>query len=94
MLLLSSRDNINIKNTVKLKNSAKFRKKTGLFIAEGLRVCYDALLSGAEIEIVFVTEDALSKYSEKISEICDESAKAFTVTVKSAILKILREYSA
>lgn len=80
MLLLSSRDNINIKNTVKLKNSAKFRKKTGLFIAEGLRVCYDALLSGAEIEIVFVTEDALSKHSEKISEICDESAKAFTVT--------------
>ena len=58
MITLSSRDNINIKNAVKLKNSAKFRRKTGLFIAEGLRVCYDALLSGADIDSVFVSGDA------------------------------------
>ncbi len=80
MLLLSSRDNTNIKNTVKLKNSAKFRKKTGLFIAEGLRVCCDALFSGADIETVFVTEDAFLKHPEKISELCEKSTKAFTVT--------------
>ena len=80
MLTLTSRDNTNIKNTVKLKNSSKFRRKTGLFIAEGVRVCYDALLSGAQIETVFVTEDAFDKYPEKTAQLCEKSAKSFTVT--------------
>ena len=43
MLTLTSKDNINIKNTVKLKKSARYRKQSGLFIAEGLRDCYDAM---------------------------------------------------
>lgn len=80
MLTLTSRDNTNIKNTVKLKNSSKFRRKAGLFIAEGVRVCYDALLSGAQIETVFVTQDALDKYPEKTAQLCEKSAKSFTVT--------------
>ena len=77
---LTSRDNTNIKNTVKLKNSSKFRRKTGLFIAEGVRVCYDALLSGAQIETVFVTEDAFDKYPEKTAQLCGKSKKSFIVT--------------
>ena len=73
MLTLSSKDNINIKNTVKLLNNAKFRRKTGLFVAEGLRVCYDALLSGADIDTVFATQGALDKHPEKIGELCEKS---------------------
>lgn len=80
MLTLTSKENINIKNTVKLKNSSKFRRKSGLFIAEGVRVCYDALLSGAQIDTVFVTEEALSRYPEKTAELCEKSAKSFIVT--------------
>lgn len=80
MLTLTSKDNINIKNTVKLKNSSKFRRKSGLFLAEGLRICYDAYLSGADIDTVFVTEDAFEKNHDKISSICEKSARAFTVS--------------
>ena len=80
MITLSSRDNINIKNAVKLKNSAKFRRKTGLFIAEGLRVCYDALLSGADIDSVFVSGDALSRHPGKIEELCEAADRSFVVT--------------
>ena len=80
MLTLSSKDNNNIKNTVKLINSSKFRRKSGLFVAEGLRVCYDALLSGAEIDTVFVTGDALDKHTEKIGELCEKAGKSFLVT--------------
>ena len=80
MLTLSSKDNINIKNTVKLLNNAKFRRKTGLFVAEGLRVCYDAFLSGADIDTVFATQGALDKHPEKIGELCEKSDRAFIVT--------------
>ena len=68
MLIISSKDNQNIKNTVKLKKSAKYRKQSGLFLAEGLRVCFDAMLSGAKIETLFVTENAAQKHFEKYNQ--------------------------
>ena len=61
MTFLSSKDNPLIKDTVKLKKSAKHRRKTGMFIAEGLRVCMDAMYSKADIQTLFVTETAADK---------------------------------
>lgn len=80
MLTLTSKDNINIKNTVKLKKSARYRRQSGLFIAEGLRVCYDAMLSNAEIEILFATEKAIEKNRDKYNELSEYSHKSFVVT--------------
>ncbi len=79
MLLLTSRDNPNIKNVVKLKKNARFRKQTGSFIAEGLRVCVDAMLSNAQIEALFVTNQALEKYAEQIDKLASYSVKSFTL---------------
>ena len=45
MTILSSKDNSNIKNAVKLRKSAKYRRESGRFIAEGVRICMDAMLS-------------------------------------------------
>ena len=70
MPTLTSKDNKLIKTAVKLKKSAKFRKKTGLFVAEGVRICVDAMLSGVEIDTLFVTEAAAEKNAaeyEKLS---------------------------
>lgn len=50
MTILSSKDNSNIKNAVKLRKSAKYRRESGLFIAEGVRICMDAMLSKACID--------------------------------------------
>lgn len=80
MLLISSKDNPNIKNAVKLKKSARYRRQSGSFIAEGLRVCVDAMLSGAQIETLFVTAKALEKHGDKIQRLADHSAKCFTLT--------------
>ncbi|MCI6825525.1 MAG: RNA methyltransferase [Ruminococcus bromii] len=80
MLIISSKDNQNIKNTVKLKKSAKYRKQSGLFLAEGLRVCFDAMLSGAKIETLFVTENAAQKHFEKYNQLSEYAGKTFVVT--------------
>ena len=61
MLTLTSKDNAQIKNVIKLQKSAAHRRRSGFFVAEGLRVCEDAMRSGAQIEALFLTENALQK---------------------------------
>ena len=80
MLTLTSKDNAQIKHTVKLKKSAKYRKQTGCFIAEGLRVCMDALRSGEAIELLFVTEAAMQKNRESFDRLRDAADKAYQVS--------------
>lgn len=80
MITLTSRDNINIKNTIKLKTSAKQRRKLGMFIAEGVRICIDAMLSGAEISVFFATEKASEKYADEFSRLSQYADKTFIVT--------------
>lgn len=77
---LTSKDNANIKNAAKIIKSAKFRKQTGLFAAEGLRVCVDALRSGAEIDTLFLTEEALEKHAEECVALTSAAKKAFLIT--------------
>lgn len=80
MLILTSKDNANIKNTVKLKNSSKYRRKSGLFIAEGMRICIDAMNSNAEITLFFVTESAVKKYRNEYEKLAEYSQKTLVVT--------------
>lgn len=80
MQILSSKDNINIKNTVKLKNSAKHRRKNRQFIAEGVRICNDAICSNAKIDIFFATEKAVDKYPNDFDRIKSYADKTYLVT--------------
>lgn len=80
MLILTSKDNTNIKNIIKLKKSSKYRRQTGLFIAEGVRVCYDAMLSNAVIDTLFVTEQAVEKNKDKFEELSEYADKTFCVS--------------
>ncbi len=80
MLILTSKDNGNIKNAVKLRKSAKFRRECKMFIAEGLRVCYDAMLSNAVIDTLFVTEKAMNKHNNEFLKISEYSEKSFVVS--------------
>ena len=65
MLIISSKDNPRVKQLVKLQKSARCRRQSGLFVAEGLRVCTDAMLSGAVIQTLYVTEQAAEKSPEQ-----------------------------
>ena len=56
MELISSKENKTIKYIKKLLTSASFRREEGLFVAEGLRLCDDALRSGAPIVCALFSE--------------------------------------
>ena len=79
MLTLTSKDNAQIKNVIKLQKSAAHRRRSGLFVAEGLRVCEDAMRSGEQIEALFLTENALQKNGEVCEKLCAYAGKTYTL---------------
>ncbi len=78
--ILTSKDNPLIKKAVSLKGSAKARRDAGLFLIEGLRLCGDALQSGAEIETVFYT-GRFRETSEELTEaLMQKTVSAYEVS--------------
>lgn len=77
---MTSKDNAQIKNAARLLKSASYRRRTGLFVAEGLRVCEDAMRSGAAMEALFITQNALDKNPEVCERLCAYADKAFLLT--------------
>ena len=55
---LESVGNEKIKQAVKLRESAKYRREVGRFFLEGLRLCRDAAESEAKLGALFFTEEA------------------------------------
>lgn len=80
MNIISSKDNTLVKHINKLLKSSKYRKENKSFVAEGLRVCFDAYLSEAEIEAVVYTERAFKKNRDLLSQIISVSNKKYIVT--------------
>ena len=84
---ITSKENKLIKYIAKLQSSAKFRRVEERFIAEGLRVCVEAFLSGASVEALLVTENALIKYKNELSGLVS-SAKEVYLTSEKIMLAI------
>lgn len=64
METITSRDNRHIKELAALLAWKKQRDASGLFAAEGLRLCMDAARSGIRLRAVFLTGEALERYPE------------------------------
>lgn len=84
MLKITSRNNEKIKNASKLCTESSYRKKTGMFFLEGLRLCCDAAENGICPEEVFVTENALKKYSSELGTLLSVSACVYEITEEIA----------
>lgn len=67
MPLITSKDNPNIKLFRKLTESKKYRRETGMFTLEGMRLISDAMLENADFFYVFVTESFLSSQGETLN---------------------------
>ncbi len=67
--IIKSRKNEAVKLVAKLVDSASFRRKKGLFVVEGARLCCDAALSNIEIISVYFTLAAQAKYEAYIAKI-------------------------
>ncbi|MBQ1389395.1 MAG: RNA methyltransferase [Clostridia bacterium] len=82
--MITAKDNDTVKRVTKLSKSAAFRKKCGQFLAEGVRLCKDGVVSGAAPEVFVYTAESKNKYSEEFeliaqasSRICEVSADIF-----------------
>lgn len=81
---ISSKDNKLIKYISKLQSSSKFRREEKCFVAEGLRVCVEAALSGAQVVAVLLTENALNKHSDALKPLL-EACKDIYITSDKAM---------
>lgn len=80
MLRITSRNNEKIKNAAKLGTDSSYRRKTGMFFLEGLRLCCDAAENGIKPESVFVTESALEKHSDELGVLLAAGKENFIIT--------------
>ena len=68
MLEITSVSNNLVKETTKLQQK-KFRKQSGLFLLEGYKPIFEAILSNVQIEKIFVTQHHFEKFSKLIKRI-------------------------
>lgn len=80
---ITSKDNKLIKYIAKLQTSAKFRREEQRFVAEGLRVCVEAALSGAKVETLLVTDSALNKHKDELSELLSCAEETYLTSDKA-----------
>lgn len=62
--IITSRDNPQVRLFVSLAARKKERDRTGLFAAEGLRLCLDAADSGVAMPALLLTPEAAERYPE------------------------------
>ncbi len=77
---ITSKDNSAVKHAAKLLKSAKYRRQEGLFPAEGIRLCRDAVFSGVKIRQLFYTEEAFEKYPEDVKLLQEQAEKSFLLS--------------
>ncbi len=78
--IITSKSNDKIKQAAKLCADSASRKKQGLFFLEGLRLCCDAVYSGLVPESVFVTRNALKKYSRELDILLEKTENKYIIT--------------
>lgn len=80
MLEINSKDNKTIKHIRKLMTQRKYRKEQGLFVVEGLRLCIDAVRSGAVIDTFICTSDFADKFADEVTTLDNAARNSFLVS--------------
>ncbi len=79
-MIISSRENAQIKQAKKLISDASERRSTGFFFLEGARLCQDAVSSGVRVETCFYTAFAKTKYELQLTAVLSVANHAFEIT--------------
>lgn len=77
---ITSKDNLIIKQAVKLKSNAKDRREENKFFIEGFRLCLDAIESDIKIVQFFYTDSAFSKHEDIVKEISAKSKDVYLIS--------------
>ena len=75
-----SKSNNKVKRVSLLIRSASERKKQGVFVLEGLRLCKDCAISGVTACELYFTQDAYEKHNSDVQVLIENSKKAYCVT--------------
>ena len=75
---ITSRTNPGIKAAAALLQSGA-RKESGMFLAEGARLCADAAANGVELETCYFTAEAMEKYPAQTALLQKKSARCFEI---------------
>ena len=73
--MISAKDNELIKQVSALMSSAKCRRESGSFAAEGVRLCADGVQSGAEALCFLYTDAARKKYSAEFGLVSSSAGR-------------------
>ena len=79
MIKITSKDNAAVRRAMRLMTSARERRKAGLIICEGARLCSDAADSGVEVEELFCTGTALEKYSDYLEKLIEKARNVYEI---------------
>lgn len=82
-MLISSAGNPAVREYKKLRDSARYRRESGLFVIEGARLCGDALKSGMTLERAFITGEAAEKFPELARDLA-RAARTDDITGEAA----------
>lgn len=85
MQKIESRSNDKIKYAVSLTASARERTKSGEFLLEGARLCFDAAASGIAVRSAFFTAAALQKYDGYCKAIIAAAGECFEISQEAAV---------
>ncbi len=77
---IQSRDNEHVKALCRLVKSGAARKNEKKFLLEGVRLCYDACISGHPIEQVLYTDEARRRYAPQLSALCAAAGQALEIS--------------
>lgn len=82
---ITSRTNDKIKRFLKLSASSKERRETSLYVIEGARLCFDALLSGEDFIEFFFTEKAREKFEKQVNSILKKAENCFIISEEVSV---------
>ena len=90
-MLITSVDNKKIKKYVSLKNS-KNRKEDGLFLVEGMHLCYEAFKNNLLVDLVVLENTDISfNYSGEITYVTENVLKKLSnLSTPSSIIGVCK----
>ena len=78
-LTITSKNNDRVKRVCLLAASPVQRRKQGLFVLEGLRLCRDAAQNGVRASEVYFRKDVADKFSDDLNLLINSADSAFLV---------------
>lgn len=76
---ITSKTNPRVKSAAALLDRRE-RKKTGLFLLEGARLCADAARNGVSVETLFVTDEAAAKYAAEYDAVSRAARSVYCIS--------------